>query len=181
VRFVGDLWRRLSACRGSCLQALKLAGGSLRHESLGAEFDRVCFGMLSWWRPDRGAEAMSSRAEVPRSFGGPSERCSRIFRRSRRRQSRRGGWGAWLTPAHCHPRNRVERYRGARRLLSSRVMLLFLRAVPSSGLQSITGFCWQRFRTLDCSGARLRAPRDLCGFWNSQRQIETGCPSLESG
>src|ERR1700688_1997850 len=42
--------------------------------------------MLSWSRPGRGAEAKSSRADVPRSFGGPSERCSRIFRRSRRWQ-----------------------------------------------------------------------------------------------
>ena len=84
--------------------------------------------MLSWERPDRGAEAKSSRAifpagcpsrlgvnpsrlrvnkysshAIPRNFGGLSERCSKIFRRSCRRQSRRGNWGAWLKPAHCHP------------------------------------------------------------------------------
>jgi hypothetical protein len=74
---------------------------------------------------------MSSRADVPRSFGGPSERCIIIFRRSRRWQFCQSGWGAWLTPAHCHPRNRVERYRGARRPLTSCLLLLSLRAIPS--------------------------------------------------
>jgi hypothetical protein len=82
-------------------------------------------GVLSLLRLGRGAEARSSRADVPRSFGGPSERCSRFFRRSRRRQSRRGGWGARLTPAHCHPRNRMERYRGAWRILFLRAASLF--------------------------------------------------------
>ena len=81
-------------------------------------------GVLCLLRLGRGAEARSSRADVPRSFGGLSERCSRIFRRSRRRQSRRGGWGARSIPAHCHPRNRMERYRGAWRLDFSALYLL---------------------------------------------------------
>jgi hypothetical protein len=80
--------------------------------------------VLCLLRLGRGAEARSSRADVPRNFGGLCERCSRRFRRSRRRQSRRGGWGARLRPAHCHPRNRMERYRGAWRLEFSALYLL---------------------------------------------------------
>ena len=90
--------------RGLLLQSPCAAGG--RRNGI----DLVCRAMLWLDRLGRGAEARSSRAEVPRSFGGLSERCSEIFRRSRRRQSRRGGWGARSIPAHCHPRNRVERY-----------------------------------------------------------------------
>jgi len=70
---------------------------------------------------------MSSRADIPRSFGGPGERCRRIFRRSRLRQSRRSGWGAWLRPAHCHPVRGMERYLGARRHTFLRAALLSLR------------------------------------------------------
>jgi len=42
------------------------------------QFDRSRKGMVSWERLRRGAEAMSSWADVPRSFGGPSERCSKF-------------------------------------------------------------------------------------------------------
>jgi len=66
------------------------------HRPFFSPIDRLLGGMLSWGCPGRGAEAKSSRADIPRSFGGPSERCSKLFRRSCPRQFRRGGWGDWL-------------------------------------------------------------------------------------
>ncbi len=66
-------------------------------------FDLARAGVLTCACLGRGAEAISSWAGVPRGFGGLGERGSRIFRRSFPRQRRRGGWGARLRPAHCHP------------------------------------------------------------------------------
>jgi len=49
-------------------------------------------------------------------------------------------WWARLKPAHCHPWNRMERYRGARRLMSFRAMLPSLRTFYSTALKLDSGF-----------------------------------------
>ncbi len=43
-----------------------------------SKFDRSRTGMISWERLRRGAEAMSSWADIPRSFGGQAKGATEI-------------------------------------------------------------------------------------------------------
>jgi len=124
------------------------------------KFDRLRGGVISWGRPGRGAEAMSSRADVPRSFGGPSERCSRNFRRSRRRQSRRGGWGAWLTLAHCHPAD----WDGALSRSKAPCVLLRPASFPArhSFLRITIGFSRTGFSLSGFNSSRVQWTETIC-------------------
>jgi hypothetical protein len=95
-------------------------------------FDRARARMLSLSGLGRGAEAISSRAAVPRIFGGPSERCKAISSAEAADGSpAAGGWGAWLIPAHCHP----ESWGGA--LSRSAASCVFARLAPFPARHSI--------------------------------------------